>query len=102
MKRALKLTPIAIALTVGLTAPAHAWKVSKGDVVQLKLTDAGNLGIGTINPDPYRLAVRGSTDDATGYALWVSGATTTTVPGIVVRNDGNVGINTAPHRQAGR
>jgi len=64
---------------------------------QLKLTDAGNFGVNAVPPDgafAYKMTVRGSTDNDSGYALWVSGLTATT-PGLVVRNDGNVGIGTA-------
>jgi len=96
-------TPPLIRVTATLVAvllaapPAHAWLVKKGEEVQLKLTDTGNFGVGAVPPEGstyrYRLTVRGDTDDTTGYALWVSGKTTNSNPGILVRNDGAVAIN---------
>jgi len=89
-------TVIATALALVFSVPAHAWKVEKGTEVQLKLTDTGNFGISTANPDtgPYRFAVRGATDDSSAYAAWIGGKTSNT-PALVIRNDGNIGIGTA-------
>lgn len=63
-----------------------------GDLLTVQMN--GNVGIGTTNPGGYRTAIRGSTDDNTASALWVSGASSLT-GALVVRNDGNVGIGTA-------
>ncbi|MDP2815593.1 MAG: hypothetical protein Q8O19_02810, partial [Rectinemataceae bacterium] len=88
-------TPIALALTFGLAAPAHAWRVdTSSGITMLKLSEAGNFGVGISNPDPYRFIVRGSTDDATAWTMWIGGRTSA-IPSIVVRNDGMVGIGTS-------
>jgi len=69
-----------------------AWTQS-GTITYLTAS-TGSVGIGTSNPGGYTTAIRGSNDIAGSGALWVSGFSATT-PGLMVRNDGNVGIGTA-------
>jgi|GEM_PF-2067865 len=69
-----------------------AW--TQSGVVTYLTVSTGSVGIGTLNPGGYTTAIRGSNDIAGSGALWVSGFSATT-PGLMVRNDGNVGIGTA-------
>jgi len=80
-------------LVLATSVPAHAWRVDKDGVTQMKLTEAGRLGVGTSDPSTNRVAIRGTTNDASEGGLWVGGATGMS-PGIYVRNDGKVGIGT--------
>jgi len=77
-----RFAPLALAAFFAVS-PAHAWKVDKDGVTQLKLDDGGNLGIGASAPTA-KLEVAGQvkitggspgankvlTSDANGLASW--------------------------------